>query len=543
MSPLTLRTALLLIPFGLLVAMSAEAQHRVFTVYDEQTYLNIPKAALTGPGENPADIAVVDSPSWLDLYELPDSLLLSLQSGPNTAGMKVTRGVVFSYHTGVGSEERMVLVRIGNPQDAQADGFTDEMSDGFSADWTVQNIDNSIMTFDSSKLTLSLDENSTGVDSLVHAPDHDQPNNTSNGSNLEIVVQDTAQDGDLTAVYTAESLPQVTLYTGVDATGAKVLELRLEGEPDAFELTTEVFGAACNAPSCATAPLPLLPLVKTLAQVNLQGDGTQAWLTLSATPLDGPSQTTSSTIFVEPTWTGWHGGLEHQFGATEIANFQGTTELEIYRVTAGYHSKESSDSQLRAMDNFGACTFGSDWDTQNVGALELVAEGGTGAGCRVEVDMADAVSLGGNSVLLDSSPTWDSKFTARFRLDTSQLTMNPGESIRIWGGKDAGGTHHVQLRLNKTQNRYNLQLQARDYGGNLHFGPAEPLHATSREIYVHWKADAADGGAVFFIDGVEGGKIDGIDTSLYRMDLVRFGAVYPISTGGTLILDDYVSWP
>ncbi len=159
---------------------------------------------------------------------------------------------------------------------------------------------------------------------------------------------------------------------------------------------------------------------------------------------------------------------------------------------------------------------------------------------------------GGETYLIDDSPTAEKRYKARFLLDLNSLTMAAGDVFHILAGASQDGAPvgqaHLQLRLKYSAGSYRLQARHRDVAtGSVLATGWVPIAGGEHVVDLRWRAASSttetNGELRFWIDGVQAGELFGLANGDDVVESIRFGAKgVDAGTSGIIYLDSFLSW-
>jgi len=309
-----------------------------------------------------------------------------------------------------------------------------------------------------------------------------------------------------------------------------------------------------------------------IADLQLSFDGIQT-ATLQAklvTDLDGdilvtggPNPVTIGTAVAHrlrlDVWTGLAGGLMVSIDDRVVLSLQ---DYSVTRLIDGF--------DLGMLDGVSASSFDLNVDHLRVttngeapdGVIELADNFLGGLGSWAEVwEVAGPISADGDlevtitdssawaSFLRDPAPSQAKRYHVRFKADTSLLTMPIGGQMYMLVGypDDPVANNHLQLRLRRAGNDFEIRADAKDDSGSLHATAWHLLPRGEHVIEAQWRAatavGTADGYIRFFVDGVYQDEAPHIPNAGRVIETIRFGLLgVDTATSGTITYDDFVSW-
>jgi RHS repeat-associated protein len=189
----------------------------------------------------------------------------------------------------------------------------------------------------------------------------------------------------------------------------------------------------------------------------------------------------------------------------------------------------------------------SAWSSSVTGSGDLSVT--SGAALVGSFGMQALINDTGGIYARDDSPSNETRYRARFRLDPNSVSIPSGNRFDILETRNSanGAVFRVELG-HVSASQYSLRLTVLDDGGSYSSSASYTTSDAPQELLVDWQsataAGANNGTIRLYVDGVERTSLTGRDTDGRRIEHVRLGAVGSIDTGtsGTLFFDQFQSW-
>ena len=146
----------------------------------------------------------------------------------------------------------------------------------------------------------------------------------------------------------------------------------------------------------------------------------------------------------------------------------------------------------------------------------------------------------------DTSPESESRYRVRFYLDPNSLRMSSTPLV-IFYGYSGASTQVLRVELRYSASSFQSRAGMRTDGSAWTYIPWTNISDASHCLEFDWRAATASGAnngeLAFWIDGVQIGKVTGIDNDKRRIDQVNLGVLAGIETAtrGTLYFDAFES--
>jgi hypothetical protein len=147
----------------------------------------------------------------------------------------------------------------------------------------------------------------------------------------------------------------------------------------------------------------------------------------------------------------------------------------------------------------------------------------------------------------DQSPTYETKYRARFYFDPNSISMGNNNAHYIFFAMNSAQANVLQVELRYFARQYQLRVNLLDDTMSYSRTSWVPISDTSHYIEVYWYAannpGSNDGGLTLWIDGNQSGTLVSVDNDTQRIETVRLGALFGVDKGtrGTYYFDDFVS--
>ncbi len=198
------------------------------------------------------------------------------------------------------------------------------------------------------------------------------------------------------------------------------------------------------------------------------------------------------------------------------------------------------------IDDFEGGDFGS-WSAGETDDLELTAPAALAGDQGLEV----LPGRRGDTYLADTSPTGEERCDVRFLLDPNSIYMAEEASFLLLGASDSDtalpGQDHLQLRLVRRDQRYELEARAIVGMTQTYLLPAVEIDDGPQAVELQWRAafsqSVANGYLRLWIDGELVAELGGLDNYGKVVESLRLGAMQALGmVRGSFYLDAFESW-
>ncbi len=338
---------------------------------------------------------------------------------------------------------------------------------------------------------------------------------------------------------------------------------------DGTEGRFEVLGWGSDPSSGAS--IVRLVLRKNSGQVEVGGEVIDATGTVLATPWTP----VTFPVHLELSWwarsrTSGPGGLLLRSNDLLVGTLETTYWTPIRDQSALVVNTQSGSGGALALDDIGL-SAGCDlaqfaaWEPIRLDGFEQGLGGWSNAPTTSAVLTAFAAVHGGFGLLsapadtnepyvLDTGPAAEPHYRARFRVNTSSLTLGDGEAVTIL---DLSGTDvpspintHVSLELVGDKNAVKLKAtQVQSHGAGKVESALYPVGRGTHIIELAWGADSNTGSnnpngfLYLWVDGERAATMVGLRTLGLEVESVRMGTTSASAgAAGNLSFDDFESW-